>query len=121
LMMGKSTTQRATNIASSFLMSALDGSERLASRRGRFTPREIPHGTCTIGGCVGPITALSVLEKRKISCSYMDRIPFQCRRSRILDTTLCQMRKRRKYIMILSFHVCSFSDGPDWVGRELIP
>jgi hypothetical protein len=55
-------------------MSALDGSERLASRRGRFTPIELAHGTCRIGGCVGPITALSVLEKRKISRAYTDRV-----------------------------------------------
>jgi hypothetical protein len=63
--MGKSITQQQPILHHAFLMLVLDGSERLASRRGRFTPREIAHGSCTTGGRVGPTTALSVLEKRK--------------------------------------------------------
>jgi hypothetical protein len=42
---------------------ALDGSERSASRTGRFTPRERAPGTHWIGGSVGP-RALSLGVKR---------------------------------------------------------
>jgi hypothetical protein len=48
------------------LASALDGGEWSASRPGRFTPREIAHGTHWIGGWVGPRAVLDAVMKRKI-------------------------------------------------------
>jgi hypothetical protein len=48
------------------LSSALDGGEWLASRSGRFTPRERALGTHWIGGWVGPRAVLNAVVKRKI-------------------------------------------------------
>jgi hypothetical protein len=48
------------------LTSALDGGEWLASRPGRFTPREGTPGTHWIGGWVGPRAVLDAVVKRKI-------------------------------------------------------
>jgi hypothetical protein len=48
------------------LTSALDGDEWLASRPGRFTPREKTPGTHWIGGWVGPRAVLDAVVKRKI-------------------------------------------------------
>jgi hypothetical protein len=48
------------------LTSALDGGEWLASRPGRFTPRERAPGTHWIGGWVGPRAILDTVVKRKI-------------------------------------------------------
>jgi hypothetical protein len=52
-----------------FLTSALTGGEWSASRPGRFTPREKAPGTHLIIGCVGLITCLDDMEKRKSSNS----------------------------------------------------
>jgi hypothetical protein len=54
-------------IAPPFLTSGLDGSEWSATSPGRFIPGEIAHGTYWIGGCVGPIAGLDVIEKRQIA------------------------------------------------------
>jgi hypothetical protein len=48
-----------------FLTSALVGGEWVASRPGRFTPRERAPGTHWIGGWVGPRAGLDDVEKRK--------------------------------------------------------
>jgi hypothetical protein len=48
------------------LTSALDGGDWLASRPGRFTPRERPPTTHWIGGWVGPRASLDMGSKRKI-------------------------------------------------------
>jgi hypothetical protein len=48
------------------LTSALDGGEWLASRRGRFNPKERALGTHLIGGWVGPRAVLDAMVKRKI-------------------------------------------------------
>jgi hypothetical protein len=48
-----------------FLTLALAGGEWLASRPGRFTPREKGLGTLWIGGWVDPRAGLDDLEKRK--------------------------------------------------------
>jgi hypothetical protein len=52
---------------------ALDGGESLASRPGRFTPKERATGTHWIGGWVGPRAVLDTVVKRKI--------PSPCRES----------------------------------------
>jgi hypothetical protein len=49
------------------LISALDGGEWLASRPGRFTPREKAPGTHWIGGCVGPRAVLDIGGEEKNS------------------------------------------------------
>jgi hypothetical protein len=48
-----------------FLTSALDGGELLASRPGRFTPRERTPLTHFIGGWVDPRAGLNVVVIRK--------------------------------------------------------
>jgi hypothetical protein len=48
------------------LISALEGGEWLASRHGRFTPKERVLGTYWIGGWVGPRAVLDAVVKRKI-------------------------------------------------------
>jgi hypothetical protein len=48
------------------LTSALDGGEWLASRPGRFTPRERAPSTYWIGDWVGPIVVLDAVVNRKI-------------------------------------------------------
>jgi len=53
------------------LTSALDGGERLASRPGRFTPREREPGTHWIGGTVGPRAGLDIavaMRKKVVLC-----------------------------------------------------
>jgi hypothetical protein len=54
-----------------FLTSALIRSEWLASRPGRFTPREIASNTYWIGGRVGPRVGLDAVGKRKISSWFV--------------------------------------------------
>jgi hypothetical protein len=49
-----------------FLTSALDGGEWLASRPGRFTPRERAPGTHLIGGWMGARAGLDAVVRRKI-------------------------------------------------------
>jgi hypothetical protein len=49
-----------------FLTSALVGGEWLASRTGRFTPRERAPGTHCLGGLVDPKAGLGYVEKRKL-------------------------------------------------------
>jgi hypothetical protein len=56
-----------------FLTSALDGSERSASRPGRFTARERAAVTHWIGGWVGPRAGLDTVVKRKIPSPAMNR------------------------------------------------
>jgi hypothetical protein len=53
-------------LASSFLISALDGDEWLASRAGRFAPGELAPCTHWIGGWTGPRDGLDTMKKRKI-------------------------------------------------------
>jgi hypothetical protein len=48
------------------LTSALDGGEWLASRPGRFTPRERALSTHWMGGWVGSSAVLDAVVKRKI-------------------------------------------------------
>jgi hypothetical protein len=66
--------------APTFLTSALDGGEWLASRPGCFTPGEKSPGTPAthwIGGCVGPRAGLDAVVKRKwaISAPAGNRTP----------------------------------------------
>jgi hypothetical protein len=49
-----------------FLISALYGGERSASRSSRFTPRERAAGTHWMGGWVDPRASLDAVVKRKI-------------------------------------------------------
>jgi hypothetical protein len=49
-----------------FLTLALDGDQLLASRFGRFTPKERAPGTHWIGGWVGPWAVLDAVVKRQI-------------------------------------------------------
>jgi hypothetical protein len=68
--------------------SQLDGGEWLASRSGRFTPRERAPGTHWIGGWVGPRAGLDAVLRN---------IPYPCRESktggpaRSLDTELPEL------------------------------
>jgi hypothetical protein len=57
------------------LTSALDGGEWLASRPGRFTPRERTPGTHWTGGWVGPRAVLDAVVKRKISSPRRESNP----------------------------------------------
>jgi hypothetical protein len=57
------------------LTSALDESEGLASRPGRFTPRERAPGTHWIGGWVGPRAVLDAVVKRKIPSPRLELNP----------------------------------------------
>jgi hypothetical protein len=52
----------SAGIAPPFLISALDGSELSALRRGRFTPGKIACGTHWTGGSVGPRAGLDAVE-----------------------------------------------------------
>jgi hypothetical protein len=58
-----------------FLTSALDGGEWLASRPGRFTPRERAPGAHCIGGWVDPRAGPDEVVKRKIPSPYRDSNP----------------------------------------------
>jgi hypothetical protein len=55
-----------------FLTSALDGSEWLASRTGRFTPKERAPVTHWIAGWVRPRAGLETVVKRKTTNSCRD-------------------------------------------------
>ena len=57
----------------SFLISALDGGELLASRPGRFIPGERVPCTRWIGGKVGPSACQKIFEKRKSVTSAFHR------------------------------------------------
>jgi hypothetical protein len=57
------------------LTSALDGSEWLASRPSRFTPRERALGTDWIGGWLGPRAVLDAVVKRKIPSPCQESKP----------------------------------------------
>jgi hypothetical protein len=54
---------------------ALDGDEWLASRPGRFTPRERAPVTHCIGGWVSPRTVLDAAVKRKIPSPRQESNP----------------------------------------------
>jgi len=58
-----------------YLTLSLDGGEWLASRPGRFTPREIALGTHWIGGWVGPKAGLDAVVRRKIPSPCWDSNP----------------------------------------------
>jgi hypothetical protein len=53
-------------IAPSFLTSALDGGEWLASRPGRFSPGEIDPGAHWIGDWVGPRAGLKAVKRKTL-------------------------------------------------------
>jgi hypothetical protein len=58
-----------------FLISALDGNNRSASRTGRFIPRERAPVTHWIGGWVGPRAGLDAVVKRKITSLFRELTP----------------------------------------------
>jgi hypothetical protein len=58
-----------------FLTSALDGVEWIASRPGRFTPRERAPGTHSIEVWVGPRASLDAVVKREIPTHSQDLNP----------------------------------------------
>jgi hypothetical protein len=64
-----------------FLTSALGEGEWSASQPGRFTPRERAPGTRSIGGWVGPRTALDAVVKRGIPSPCRDSNPDRPERS----------------------------------------
>jgi hypothetical protein len=55
-----------------FLTSVLYGGKCLASRFGRFIPKENAPRTHGIGGWVDPRNGLEAVKKRKISCPYRE-------------------------------------------------
>jgi hypothetical protein len=62
-----------------FIISALAGGERSATRPGCFTPGAIAHGTHWIGGWVGLRACLDDVEKRKIpTLSGLELRPLGC-------------------------------------------
>jgi hypothetical protein len=52
--------------ASPLLTLAVDEGKWSALHPGRFTPRDIAHGTYWIGGCLDPRASLDTMKKRKI-------------------------------------------------------
>jgi hypothetical protein len=58
-----------------FLITALDGSEWLASWRGYLTARERALSMHCIGDLMGPRGGLDAVEKRKISCPCLESNP----------------------------------------------
>jgi hypothetical protein len=59
----------------SYLTSALDGGEWLASRPGHFTPREKGPGIRWMGGWVGPRAGLDAVVRKKIPNLCRDSNP----------------------------------------------
>jgi hypothetical protein len=60
-------------MASLFLTSALDRSERSASHPDRFIPWKVASGTHCIGGWLDPRAGLHAVEKIEISCPVGNR------------------------------------------------
>jgi hypothetical protein len=89
---------------------ALDGGERLASRLGRFTPRERAPCTHWIGGWVSPRAVLDTVVKRKLPSPRREsnpRIPIvQPVAQRYTDWAIRALNKMRVQIIKVKLHLC---------------
>jgi hypothetical protein len=89
-----------------FFTSALDGGGRLASRPGRFTPRERAPGTHCIGGWVGLRAGLDTVVKKKFLASTDTRTHNHPARSQCYTAELSwllRLKQRRRNYTDFSF------------------
>jgi hypothetical protein len=89
--------------SSTILNLALDGGELSALRFSRFTSGEPALGIHCIGGWVGPRAGLSIMEKRKISCTCQKSNPrFLGRTAHSLVTAPTEISRLSTYTKLVT-------------------